>query len=207
MDEYIEKHLIDVLNAINEVESFFADRPKLFQEFQNDMLRQRAVERNIEIMGEAINRILKANPEFQLPNAKAIINTRNRVIHGYDSVTTEFLWSLIMKHIPALKNDVENMFRRMCFNVFAHNRDDHSKNFTFLYDEENDSWRLSPAYDLTYSNTYYGEHTTAVDGNGRNPGEKEILAVGIAAGMNKEKCLDIMKEIEASVKERLGEYL
>ena len=109
MDEYIEKHLIDVLNAINEVESFFADRPKLFQEFQNDMLRQRAVERNIEIMGEAINRILKANPEFQLINAKAIINTRNRVIHGYDSVTTEFLWSLIMKHIPALKNDVENI--------------------------------------------------------------------------------------------------
>lgn len=109
MDEYIEKHLIDVLNAISEVESFFADRPKLFQEFQNDMLRQRAVERNIEIMGEAINRILKANPEFQLTNAKAIINTRNRVIHGYDSVTTEFLWSLIMKHIPALKNDVENI--------------------------------------------------------------------------------------------------
>ena len=109
MDEYIEKHLIDVLNAINEVESFFADRPKLFQEFQNDMLRQRAVERNIEIMGEAINRILKANPEFQLTNAKAIINTRNRVIHGYDSVTTEFLWSLIMKHIPALKNDVVNI--------------------------------------------------------------------------------------------------
>ena len=109
MDEYIEKHLIDVLNAINEVESFFADRPKLFQEFQNDMLRQRAVERNIEIMAEAINRILKANPEFQLTNAKAIINTRNRVIHGYDSVTTQFLWSLIMKHIPALKNDVENL--------------------------------------------------------------------------------------------------
>ena len=117
----------------------------------------------------------------------------------------------LMKLTKILTNnnemDLENMFRRMCFNVFAHNRDDHSKNFTFLYDEENDSWRLSPAYDLTYSNTYYGEHTTAVDGNGRNPGEKEILAVGIAAGMNKEKCLDIMKEIEASVKERLGEYL
>ena len=60
-------------------------------------------------MGEAINRILKANPEFQLSNAKAIINARNRVIHGYDSVTTEFLWSLIIKHIPALKNDVENI--------------------------------------------------------------------------------------------------
>lgn len=117
----------------------------------------------------------------------------------------------LMKLTKILTNnnemDLENMFRRMCFNVFAHNRDDHSKNFAFLYDEENDSWRLSPAYDLTYSNTYYGEHTTAVDGNGRNPGEKEILAVGIAAGMNKEKCLDIMKGIEANVKERLGEYL
>lgn len=117
----------------------------------------------------------------------------------------------LMKLTKILTNnnemDLENMFRRMCFNVFAHNRDDHSKKFTFLYDEENDSWRLSPAYDLTYSNTYYGEHTTAVDGNGRNPGEKEILAVGIAAGMNKEKCLDIMKGIEANVKERLGEYL
>ena len=66
--------------------------------------------------------------------------------------------------------DVESMFRRMCFNVFAHNRDDHSKNFTYLYDEEKDQWRLSPAYDLTYSNTYYGEHTTTVDGNGKDPG-------------------------------------
>ena len=56
------------------------------------------------------------------------------------------------------------MFRRMCFNVFAHNRDDHSKNFTYLYDDEKDRWSLSPAYDLTYSNTYYGEHTTTVDG-------------------------------------------
>ena len=95
--------------------------------------------------------------------------------------------------------DIENMFRRMCFNVFAHNRDDHSKNFTYLYDEEKDSWRLSPAYDLTYSSTYYGEHTTTVDGNGRNPGRKEILTVGITAGMKKEVCVDIMDEIEKCV--------
>lgn len=109
MDEYIEKHLVDVLNATIEVESFFADTPKRFQEFQKDMLRQRAVERNVEIMGEAINRILKIGPNFSLPNAKAIIDTRNRVIHGYDSVTTEFLWSLVIKHIPSLRKDVENL--------------------------------------------------------------------------------------------------
>ena len=103
--------------------------------------------------------------------------------------------------------DIENMFRRMCFNVFAHNRDDHSKNFTYLYDEEKDSWRLSPAYDLTYSSTYYGEHTTTVDGNGRNPGRKEILTVGITAGMKKEVCVDIMDQIEKCVRDMLGEYL
>ena len=112
MDEYIQKHLMDVLNAAIEVESFFEGKPKLFQEFQNDILRQRAVERNVEIMGEAINRILKLNPDFQLPNAKAIINTRNRVIHGYDSVTTEFLWSLIINHIPSLKMDVEHLLEK-----------------------------------------------------------------------------------------------
>ena len=105
------------------------------------------------------------------------------------------------------KDDVENMFRRMCFNVFAHNRDDHSKNFTYLYDESADSWRLSPAYDLTYSNTYYGQHTTTVDGNGSNPGEKELLAVGTTAGMKKELCMDIITEIKSCVNEMLGMYL
>lgn len=105
------------------------------------------------------------------------------------------------------EEDVENMFRRMCFNVFAHNRDDHSKNFTYLYNEAEDSWRLSPAYDLTYSNTYYGEHTTTVDGNGRNPGKKELLAVGVAAGMRKESCVKIIDEIETCVNQMLKKYL
>ena len=102
--------------------------------------------------------------------------------------------------------DVENMFRRMCFNVFAHNRDDHSKNFTYLYNEIEGRWRLSPAYDLTYSNTYYGEHTTTVDGNGRNPGGKELLAVGIAAGMKKSKCVKIIDTIRECVNQMLGQY-
>ena len=105
------------------------------------------------------------------------------------------------------KDDVENMFRRMCFNVFAHNRDDHSKNFTYLYDESADSWRLSPAYDLTYINTYYGEHTTTVDGNGRNPGKKELLAVGTMAGMKKELCMDIITEIKSCINGMLEMYL
>ena len=60
-------------------------------------------------MGEAINRILKRDPSYDLPNAKEIINTRNRVIHSYDNVTSEFLWGLVIKHIPILKQDVERL--------------------------------------------------------------------------------------------------
>jgi uncharacterized protein with HEPN domain len=109
MDEYIKKYLNDVLNSINEVENYFNSEPKFFETFTNDILRQRAVERNVEIIGEAINRILKIDHTFQLSNAKAIINTRNKVIHGYDSVTPEFLWSLIIKHLPALKIEIEKL--------------------------------------------------------------------------------------------------
>ena len=66
---------------------------------------------------------------------------------------------------------------------------------------------LSPAYDLTYSNTYYGEHTTTIDGNGRNPGRKELLAVGIAAGMRRSNCERIIDTIQACVSQMLGEYM
>ena len=100
-------------------------------------------------------------------------------------------------------HDIENMFRRACFNVFAHNRDDHAKNFSFLYHDEEDRWCLSPAYDLTYSNTYYGEHTTSVDGNGANPGEKELLQVGLKAGMKKSVCTDIIEQIRDMVQNDL----
>lgn len=103
--------------------------------------------------------------------------------------------------------DVEEMFRRMCFNVYAHNRDDHSKNFTYLYNEKEKLWRLSPAYDLTYSHTYYGEHTTSVDGNGRNPGRKELLTVGTAAGLKKDWCIETIEKIEQCVNEMLGQYV
>lgn len=99
------------------------------------------------------------------------------------------------------------MFRGMCFNVFAHNRDDHSKNFTFLYEEESDSWKLSPAYDMTYSSTYYGEHTTTVDGNGRNPGEKELLAVGTAAGIKRRRCREITEQVKECVIHMLSAWL
>ncbi len=105
-NEYILKYLQDILDAINELDSFFVGYPKRFDVFEKDRLRICAVERKTEIMGEAINRILKIEPTFPIPNARAVINTRNRIIHGYDSVETEFLWGLVIRHIPLLKNDI-----------------------------------------------------------------------------------------------------
>ena len=109
MDDYIAVYLFDVKRAIDQLESFFVGYDIRYDVFEKDYLRQSAVERKAEIMGEAINRILKIQRDFPLPNAKAIIDTRNRIIHGYDSVKSEFLWSLVIRHIPELKKDVERI--------------------------------------------------------------------------------------------------
>lgn len=82
--------------------------------------------------------------------------------------------------------DIEQLFRLMCFNVFAHNRDDHSKNFSFLFDDTKKEWHLSPAYDLTYSFSFNGEHATTINGEGKNPTLEDILAVAKNIGL-KEK--------------------
>lgn len=109
MDDYISVYLYDIKLAIEEVESYFIDYPMRYDVFEKDFLRRSAVERKAEIMGEAINRILKIQNDFPLPHARAIVDTRNRIIHGYDSVKPEFLWGLVLRHIPALKVDVERL--------------------------------------------------------------------------------------------------
>lgn len=75
------------------------------------------------------------------------------------------------------KNDVLEMYRRMVFNVLIDNQDDHAKNFSFIYDENNMIYRLSPAYDITPGKTYFGEHTTSVNGKGKNITEQDMLIV------------------------------
>lgn len=103
--------------------------------------------------------------------------------------------------------ELEQMYRRMCFNVFAHNRDDHSKNFSYLYEEKEERWMLSPAYDLTYSNSIGGEHATCVDGNGRNPQKADLYQVGKRVGISQTKVRRIAEEIEEIVKTELRDIL
>ena len=115
----------------------------------------------------------------------------------------------LIKLTKILTNDKDTyeMYRRMCFNVFSHNRDDHAKNFSFLYSSKEKCWELSPAYDLTYSNTYFNEHTTSVNGKGINITDEDLLMVGIKNKMDKKKCITIIEDIKKHVNNMLGEII
>ena len=103
--------------------------------------------------------------------------------------------------------EVEKLFRLMCFNVFSHNRDDHSKNFSFIYNEDLNKWELSPAYDLTYSYSINGEHATTINGNGVNPSLNDILKVAEKIGLDKKKAEKIAIEIRETVRKDLEIFL
>ena len=107
MNEKILKCLYDIKFAIDEIDSFFIERPKRFDQYSTDIILKRAVERNLEIIGEAMNRILKEDPEFPIKNAKRIIGLRNQIIHGYDNVSDENIWGIVFNHLPKLKEEVQ----------------------------------------------------------------------------------------------------
>lgn len=109
MDIEIKTWLYDILNAISEIESFFSDRPKEFEAYKNDLRTRRAVERNIEIIGEAMNRILQSAEPIELTNSRKIVDTRNRIIHGYDSVSDNIIWGIVTNYLPPLKIEIENL--------------------------------------------------------------------------------------------------
>ena len=107
MDNTIKTWLYDILSSINEIGSYFVDTPKLFEVYQNDLKTKRAVERNIEIIGEAMSRILKEDNHIQISNSKKIVDVRNRIIHGYDSVSDDVIWGIVIKNLPVLQKEVE----------------------------------------------------------------------------------------------------
>ncbi len=101
---------------------------------------------------------------------------------------------------------VEAMFRLMAFNVFTDNKDDHAKNFSFIYHEGH--WRLAPAYDLTpVPEGYHGEHATSINGNGR-PTVNDMIAVGESIRIPKKRGMEIINQVREDCKEILSkDYL
>ena len=109
MDNNIKTWLYDILSSINEIERYYIDTPKLFEVYQNDLRTKRAVERNIEIIGEAMNRILKLDNEILISNSRKIVDVRNRIIHGYDSVSDDVIWGIVIRNLPVLQKEVEEL--------------------------------------------------------------------------------------------------
>ena len=103
----------------------------------------------------------------------------------------------VTKILTKNHQDVEAMFRRMVFNVMANNRDDHVKNFAFIL--EKDGWRISPAYDLTFSRGPGGQHTMTVAGEGENPKAQHMMRVADAAGIGSVTARGILEQVADAV--------
>jgi uncharacterized protein with HEPN domain len=109
MDNDIKAWLYDILNAIMEIESFFNESSKEFSKYQSDLRTKRAVERNVEIIGEALSRILKRDETIVISNSRKIVDTRNRIIHGYDSVSDDVIWGIVIRHLPILQTEIQEL--------------------------------------------------------------------------------------------------
>lgn len=106
MDKEIQAWLFDILNSILEIESFVDFEETNFQDYSSDVKTKRAVERNLEIIGEAVNRISKKDKNIEITDKRKIISVRNRIIHGYDQVSDEIIWSIITQYLPVLEKEV-----------------------------------------------------------------------------------------------------
>lgn len=106
MDRKVKKSLFDILQCIEEIESYFDSVPRRFDYYRENALLRSAIHMNISIIGEATNRILKIEPSIMISNAKQIVGTRNYLIHGYDSLRIEMIWAIVVNDLPKLKQEV-----------------------------------------------------------------------------------------------------
>ncbi len=106
MKREVKKYLFDIKTSIDSIFDFLGEKRDFF-EYQNNKLLRRGIEREIEIIGEAMNRIMKIAPDIQIENARQIVDTRNWVIHGYDKVDDVVIWGIISIHLPELKKEID----------------------------------------------------------------------------------------------------
>lgn len=109
MDERIKKYLEDILIAISEIEMAEERFGRQYEIFEKDIIFRKFVERNIEILGEAMNRILKIDSDIVISSSRKIVDTRNYVIHAYDSLKPDILWAIVINHIPRLKSEINSL--------------------------------------------------------------------------------------------------
>ncbi len=109
MDNRISAWLEDIVRSIDEIFDFLPEKKDFF-EYQKDIKTKKAVERNIEIIGEAVNRISKhEHCNIEIKNAQKIIGTRNKISHEYDNISDEVIWTIILRELPELKKEINDL--------------------------------------------------------------------------------------------------
>jgi uncharacterized protein with HEPN domain len=106
----IKKYLFDIKTSIDSINNYLGDN-RDFNAYKTNKLLKRAIERELEIIGEAAGRILKIDSSFPIENARKIVDLRNWVIHGYDIIDDIIIWGIISKQLPILKNQVEVLLK------------------------------------------------------------------------------------------------
>lgn len=110
MTERANKYLADILYAIILVEEFLSDTPTFF-DYQRDLKTKSAVERQLVIIGEAVNKFEKENTGLALSNSREIVNFRNRLVHAYDSIDDSIVWAIKTNHLSLLKKEIEILLK------------------------------------------------------------------------------------------------
>ena len=101
----IQKYLFDVQTSIDSIFEYLGEQRDFKYYMSNKQLR-RSVERELEIIGEAVNRILHLEPNTPIDDARKIVGLRNMVIHAYDSISNEIVWGIVVNHLPKLRENV-----------------------------------------------------------------------------------------------------
>ncbi|MBN2893966.1 MAG: DUF86 domain-containing protein [Bacteroidales bacterium] len=111
MDNKAKKLLFDILTAINNIDNYIGEQ-KIFENYEKSPMLQDAVERNIEIIGEAMNSLLIMDPDIDITNSRRVVDARNKIIHGYDEIENVQVWGIVINHIPTLKKEVEILLEK-----------------------------------------------------------------------------------------------
>ncbi len=111
MDNRVKKWLMDILVSINDIHEFIGNQ-KDFSSYEKNKMLKRAVERELEIIGEAANRIKKANSSIELTFADKIIGLRNKVAHEYVVIDDAIIWDVVHLFLPGLKEEVDFYFNQ-----------------------------------------------------------------------------------------------
>ncbi|RIH62955.1 DUF86 domain-containing protein [Mariniphaga sediminis] len=111
MKNRIKKLLFDIYTAIDNIDKYIGEK-KYFEDYDNNPMLQDAVERNLEIIGEAMKKLLAIEPEIEISNSRRIVDARNKIIHGYDEIENSQLWGIIINHLPVLKEEVKNYLEK-----------------------------------------------------------------------------------------------